>query len=370
MAAFRQIIFVLHGIGAHTDGWEREFVDPLHEAYDQYPELKKTPIDERFKFVALGYDALLREIVQTWADNAAIIGKFDADLGKTVASKLVGWLKDAGELKDNPVWTHGVDVLLYRGIRLVREHVCTKIAAMMLKEITAQHQQFGRSSWSVVAHSLGTAVIHGTLARLTTPNDGWPGALAFQPEYEQANVVAMVANVSKVLELKTKAEPYDAYGHDEDGGVRHTLAPGFPGQSGRACRYYLNLRHKLDPITLPKMFAPQQWPDPGALAAVPPRYQYIELEHVHQVNTHDFAHYIRNPKAHVPLFRALVSPEHISPDEFEKKKLAFPEFGPIGHDAAVMARQKLLDLMPAVSDDWIAIIKAWKGLADLAGLKP
>jgi len=367
--AFRQLVFLVHGIGVHQKDWEQEFTTAINQAYDQYPNLKEVPIDERFEFVALGYDQIFRELVETWANNAAIITNLGADLGQPVTTKLVKWLQNAGELKNNPVWTHAVDALLYRGIRLVREHVCTKIAAKMIEAITAQHKEHGRSLWSVVAHSLGTAVVHDTLARVMAPNATWPGKIAFSAENEQANVVLMVANVSKLLEIKTADEPYDAYGRMENGLLTPTVAPGFAGQPGRICRYYLNARHKLDPITLPKMFAPQQWPDEAALKAVPSRYQFIEVDHLHQANTHDFGHYLKHPKVHVPLLRALVSPAHIPEPEYQQKLAAFAEFGPLGHDAAVKLRQKLLDILPAVSDDWLILGALWADIAKATGVK-
>jgi hypothetical protein len=365
--AQKHVIFLLHGMGIHETGWEKEFITSISLAYSQYPVLSQVPIAERFKFVPITYDGIFRGLVNGWANNAAIIAKLDPNLG-SLAGKLTSWLAKAGTLKDNPVWTHAVDVLLYRGIRLVRERVCTNVAAQILTELRSYKK--APPTWSVIAHSLGTAVIHDTFARMTAPNEGWPGKLAFDPKNNQAAVIAMVANVSKVLEIKTVDEPYDAYGRFVDGKKRFTVAPGFAGHAGRICTYYINLRHKLDPFTVPSMFDPQNWPDAETQAAVPPRYQYYPLKHVHQANVHDFAHYLKNPEAHVPLLRALTSPDEIPEPDFEKAKNKFPVYGSIGEDAAIKLQQKLIGIAPALGDEWEIIGDLWAAFLKSTGVKP
>lgn len=351
----KHTIFLLHGMGNHTGDWAKEqgYLDAIKQVYGQYEILAKKPIEDRFEFVPVSYDHIFADIVKIWADNAKMISALAAETGAPVG-KLVNWLKGAGELNSNFAWSHAADVLLYRGFRLVREAVCTNVANQIITVVNKQHTEFGKSSWSVVAHSLGTAVIHDTLARIGAPNKDWPGNLAFSSTNEQAKVVMMVANVSKVLEVKTVDEPYDAYGQkDASGNFLTTVAPGFSGQLGRECLYYVNIRHKLDPFTIPKMFNPLDWPDHAAALAKPPRYVYNEVEHIHDANVHDFAHYFKHPDVHVPFFQRLITPDIISPEEYKEARDKFSNFGGLGDAAALKIRKKLLDNLPAGASDWV-----------------
>lgn len=360
----KQTIFLVHGMGNHPEGWAKNegFIDAITKAYNQYEYLAKTPIEQRFDFVPINYDNVFVNLVNTWASNAKMISALAGEVGAPQAiAKLTGWLEGAGELKGNFAWTHAADVLLYRGFRLVRERVCTSVANQIVSVVNKNRKQHADWNWSVIAHSLGTAVTHDTFARIGAPNQGWPGQLAYSAPNEQAQVVMMVANVSKVLEVKTDEEPYDAYGRrDNDGDLVTTLAPGYGGQKGRSCRYYVNVRHKLDPFTIPKMFNPLDWPDRDSLLAKPPRYVFNEIEHIHDANVHDFGHYFKNPDVHVPLFQRLLTPDAISPDEYQQAKDKFRKFGTLGEDAALAIRKKLLDSLPAGNSTWMDLGAIYK----------
>jgi pimeloyl-ACP methyl ester carboxylesterase len=342
------LVFLVHGMGVHNGAWSTPYVDAIEGAYDQYESLSSTPLKDRFQFVEITYDDIFQEIVTQWSDNATLISAAAAEVGAPV-SKLTDWLKGASKIDGNFQWTHAADVLLYRCFSLVRERVCVHVATQLVKAIDQQIKEDGVSRWSVIAHSLGTAVIHDTLARLWDPKATKPGGVTFSTSNEQAQLVAMIANVSRVLETP----PYDVY--------QSAVQPGRNAQAGRGCNYYLTARHLYDPFTIPSMFRPQMWPDENALLAKPPRYLYAEVDHIHDWNVHDFGHYLKNPKVHVPLLRRLTDETQISDAEYQHAVARFRTFGPLEDQAAIQIRQKLEGLLPAQSADWMAIGQIWKG---------
>lgn len=349
------LVFLVHGMGVHEDSWSTEFVDAIAAAYDQYPGLKGLPLKELFRFVPITYDDIFREIVKNWEDAAELIASASKETGASV-SKLTDWLKGASQLDGNFAWTHAADVLLYRGFVLVRERVCAHVAAQLVNAITQQIKDEGISRWSVIAHSLGTSVIHDTLARLWDTKAAMPGGIAFSTGNEQAQLVAMIANVSRVLET----EPYDAY--------ESCVKPGRLAQPGRGCNYFVNARHVYDPFTIPSMFRPQMWPDETTLLAKPARYVYAEVDHIHNWNVHDFGHYLKHPRVHVPLIRRLTDETLITDAQYEEALHRFRTFGTLDDEAAIRIRQKLEDALPAQSADWQLFGKLWrnftaKGLA-------
>lgn len=346
------VVFPLHGMGAQTDGWHKEFVDSISAAYDQYDFMsRKSLADRGIEFQPVNYDNIFREIVSTWADNAEIVSKVAGDTGAPIG-KLTDWLKGAGELNDNFKWSHAADVLLYRGFSLVRARVCVHVARQITGRIKKQIDDEGSSNWSLIAHSLGTAVAHDTLARLWKKDSTLPGDVAFSADNEQANLIMMVANVSRVLEVKTAAEPYDVF--------LSPVKPGRPGQEGRGCQYYFTPRHKLDPFTVPSMFNPQMWPDEAALQAQPPRYLYREIDHIHKWNVHEFSHYMANPRVHIPMFQRLFGTQVIEPQEEQLALAKFRQFGKLEDDVAIRIRQKLEDAQESQSETWTILGRIWR----------
>jgi len=345
------LVFLVHGMGIHETGWESKYIDALNAVYGRYGFLAKKKLTDRFTFVPIGYDDVFRETVANWALGATA---FEAEAQKAGLSstRLTSWLKGADAVDNNFKWTHAADVLMYKLFSLVRERVCVRVANQMVAALQEQIDKEGESRWSVMAHSLGTAVLHDTLARLWDKNSTLPGRDAFSACNTQAQVIAMIANVSRLLETKTDSEPYDTY--------ETPVMPGSVGQEGRGCMYYFNARHKLDPFTVPKMFDPQVWPDAQALLEEPPLYTHVEVEHVHQWNVHDIGHYLDHPDVHVPLLRLLTDPTSISDKEYAQARADFKPFGTLQTDAAVRVRQKLEDAMAAQSSDWLVLGKVWQ----------
>ncbi|MDO9075714.1 MAG: hypothetical protein Q7U73_20905 [Rubrivivax sp.] len=349
-------VFLLHGMGHHAEGWEAPYVAAIKLAYGQFPDLAARDIEQRVDFVTIHYDHIFREVLDAWANNAEIIAAASAQTGVPL-SKLTKWLAGAGELKDNFAWTHAADVLLYRAFSLVRNRVCTHVARQIVDRLQAESAG-GPVAWSAIGHSLGTAVLHDTLARLWNPHSQLPGAEAFAAHNAQAHLLMMVANVSRVLEVKTAAEPYDVF----DTAVK----PGFAGQSGRGCRYYLNARHRLDPFTVPKMFSPQMWPDEAALTARPPRYLSVEVDHIHQENVHDFAHYLLHPAVYVPMLRRLFGMQAVSDDDERDALARFRAFGPLQDQVAIELKTRLENILPSQAADWLELGKLRRAFDKLA----
>lgn len=305
------LLFLVHGMGAHPDGWEQPVVSKLAELYDRYEALSRKPIADRLSIVPIGYDAIFREILKEWAEANEEIGSKADELEAGQVSQLVSWLQQ-GDL-DDFAWSHAADVLLYRGFSLVRERVKVAVALAMARDIAVAIE--ADEPWSVLAHSLGTAITHDSLHALFTsaiPSADLP--TGFAPHQAQANVVCTLANVSRALQTVPPA--YDS-----------AVKPGPPGAGGRGCQLFLNFAHKLDPFLVPEPFDPIVWPDGKSTDEVFfPRIP--RLEHIHRVDVHSWLHYLEHPRVHIPLFRALTWKAAITQQEEAEALAAFPTIGP------------------------------------------
>ena len=223
------------------DSWSAEVQQVLRNAYERYPRLAANSFDSQFEIVMIHYDPIFQSIVARWQSDADAIGELAGDVVPSQVDTLVGWLQNAGG--SSFVWTHAADVLLYRLSATVRERVKIHVARQIVEAVAEQYDEHDQSRWSVIAHSLGTAVAHDALDMLATGDVPGVPISAFDPAIEQAQAIVMIANTSRVLE--TVADVYDS-----------VVQPGKAGQAGRNCLRFLNFRHFLDPVSYTHLTLP------------------------------------------------------------------------------------------------------------------
>lgn len=311
----KHVIFLVHGMGRYgtfkdgkykpdQEGWFDEAEKALAEIHDKF--VKDTlgegvAFKDRFKVVRIEYDSILDRFRHDWQLQAKEWGK----LGLTgLAADLRTFFQ--GNSDEAFLWTHVADVALYVA-PTVRAHVQARFSKLVfegLVEAAKEVQQEGDVlRWSVIAHSLGTAVTHDTLARLEKLADKDPTLSAV---WTPPRVVCMAANVARVLT-------------DDDLGVYgNELAPTGPDKPN----WYLNCNHQLDPFVRVDPFAPTAggWVAPGSayrdLSGLSEYYLVEEvaewlrdgedLDKFAAVVPHGFTHYMRQPRVAAVLWPCLL----------------------------------------------------------------
>ncbi len=344
-------IFLLHGMGNHFGrDWHTSMVDSLRQAYSQFPNsrLARVAFDDRFHVTPITYDGIFQQLLARWAQDADELGPMADAMNNDAVRELLDEVVQSPDPEGNFVWSHATDVIMFRAFRLVRERVTSLVATTIAQRVA---ELPSGTRWSVVAHSLGTAVTQQSLQKLFSGFAGDESTGPFSPVNEQAHAVAMIANVSRVLQTQPKA--YDSL-----------VCPGDPGQAGRGCLHYVNAVHELDPFTLIKRFDPVDWPDSSGAGG---RYSVRFADHFHRVNIHAFEHYIAHPSVHVALFRALTFPYAISDTDEEAAVEAFPTFSPemLSEGRGIRIRQKLEDHAPALGAAWEKFPAIWDLYQDL-----
>jgi len=333
----KHLIFLVHGMGEWQAGWSGDTQDLIRELYGRYPYLNSLPFDDRFKFVEVRYDQHFEERREQWkTEAAAVLSTMEAGgLESGVVSKLMDIVAAPGE--SNFLTTHVLDVLLYRFVPLVAEQVKVSVARQIVEAILAARS--GPVQWSVIAHSLGTAVTHDTLDGLY--NTAIPGLdmQTLTPADLKAQTIVMLANVSRVLQ--TKAKVYQS-------AVRPSLS-----LNGGACDYLVSVRHKWDPFPMPRPFEPtDDWPDMNTRQAG--RYHGIITNAIEEFNVHDRNHYLRNPRVHIPLFRTLTADFYIDGAQEQAAVRAFEEATPLSSVQTELDRLKTL--MSGENAGWAEIV--------------
>lgn len=349
----KHLLLFVHGMGKPDAHFYEAGLKVLKAAFMQYPLLKENfSFDEQFEAMPIVYDNEFEQLRSRWRDDvdaikdtlARDIDDRDAD-AKASVDKQIEELHDlAGSGPDNFFNTAAMDVLLYRFFRTVRMNVNIQVSNQIAQRIQGDGPDL--PDWSVLAHSLGTAVVHNTLNAMYSTS--FPNGATLRVQDTRPDVVMMIANVSRVLQLPS---------------VPVLCSRVKPGSvlSGRCCRVYLNARHRLDPFMKPKPFDPDAWPDPVFFN----NGQYQRLQPSHFVmdklaGVHDLDHYLLNPRVHVPLFKSLLGDDFIPDGDFRKAKERFDAETASNNTADL--RERLEKLQASLPDNWRAFLTILKKL--------
>jgi hypothetical protein len=349
------ILFFVHGMGEHDDKWHLPGLAQLKASFASYETLRHRAFDDVFTSIPIVYDDILKTSRERAnADFVAFRTAVLADIGNddATSSALGKELDKYHDLiggSDNFVWTHILDVILYRFSNSMRMGIDVSVAEQIIRGLN-EHDHV---TWSILAHSLGTSVTHNSLNSLY--NTGFPNApngpiAPLSPIESRCNTLAMIANVSRVLQ-RTGAKVYET-----------CVKPG-SASAGRLCSFYLNARHKLDPFTIPKPFDPDLWPDPATFSTQ--RYQHIRPSHIHFENTdlprvHAFDHYLCNPRVHVPLYRSILGRNIVIDEEYRLAKATFDS--EIRSNTLDKARSALEGRLGSPTGNWRSLLAAIKRL--------
>jgi len=338
----KHVLFFVHGMGSYVNAsgtpnhsWSKAAVKALKEKYNEYAILKLAPFDDRFDIVHINYDTEFHKLLKRWDDEGQTI-LASGDASGSEVTKLLAWLQGGSQLDDNFAWTHVSDVILYGFFSLVRQRIKIHVANQF-RNALAPNADGAVTSWSVIAHSLGTIVTHDVLHALdsTTPNQA--GVSILDSMVPSANVVAMIANITKIME-----NDVDVY--------ESLVVPSSAVQMQSACFSYLSCINQFDPFVIPDPFDPAGH-TPWDVALANETFLDIETENVHELNVHAFANYIINPAVHIPLLERLCGLGSILPNE---KQAAFDNFVNIPDETV----EEAFDLLIEEFEDaeWIELI--------------
>jgi len=337
-------LIIVHGMGEHTEASVKEEVNNAFKTvFSRYDSLKsKNPLEE-IEVSVFAYNQYFQNYRQAIADrnNNDIVTAL-----QEVANNFGGLLQEAAHeiakldesiTQDNMFSTHCLDVILYR-FSLMAEPIQLDLAVKIATEVATK----GGSNVHVLGHSLGTSLLHDTLARLYGPE---PMKEKLSIDSDKLSCVHMVANVSRLLQSFRKAG---------DSEVRPAVG---------CCTNFVQYRHKLDPIPQIKPFTPTNdgvwvshkvWED---------NYQLVEPSAVTSANVHALGHYLLDPEVHLPLLRTVMG-FHPIPAERKAAQDAFNGTTMAGKAKALQQTVEDLDLSGQSVNNLLVAAKALKDLVN------
>lgn len=341
----KHVIFLVHGMGDFAKGWSDDIQQQIAAAYSTYNIAKFIPFKDHFQFEEINYNERFDKLRKQWRDDSAAVGALlkEGGLETSAVNKLTSVAAAAGA-EDQFLSSHVLDVVLYRFVPTLAEASRNTVAKRIMDTLAAA-PALDQPTWSVVAHSLGTAVAHDALHALFTQTVNGQ-TLAGKAK---AHLVMMVANVSRLLE-EAKVDVY-----------KSAVRPGGANTDG-VCGHYINARHEWDPIPIPKAFRPlDDWPD--VVTRAEKRYVQVAINAFQHKNIHGFEHYLSNPRVHIALFRKLVPMETvISEEEADAAFKKYEASTPFGQFEQL--QQSIKKFQIAEEASWKDIIAAFQGFFD------
>jgi hypothetical protein len=294
MPAKKPVVVVVHGMGEHAAGaFKDEFTDAANVALNRYKGFKTKKIESLVDIEEINYDGFFNEMRQKMAQNASpiavrlnSINSLSAlSWGPELVLKLASVEAQLG--KADFLYTHLLDVVFYATL------LGGKVRVDAAKKLTDIMKAHTGQEIHIIAHSLGTAVMHDTLALLYRPDfniaDDIPD---LSVSVHRLSSVWMVSNVSDLVNSVT--------------GLTNPLASTDKPTPEGCTKFMINVRHELDPFTWIRRFDPKNdgsWIPAEYYDAA---YLNVETSVIRKVNTHDFSEYIENPRVALPLLRLLI----------------------------------------------------------------
>ena len=270
-----KIVILVHGMGTHAVGETRSaFTKALLDRASACGVDISSRLEE-VEVVEFNYSGYFDAIRTQFSDNATARAQgFGYLSGSGFDEKLITQLNDfeVNMGKDEFFYTHWLDVILYGTL-----YFGEKVRRDFIEFFERIRKEHGHQNIHIVCHSLGTAVVHDSLAKFyraeSNPFDDIPDV-----SLGNFNVASIwtIANVSRLVNLLNGlADPHHS-----------TVKTGADGCTSS----FLNVLNEYDPFTWFKRYNRQMT---GGVT--------FSSSAIRQANMHDLYEYITEPK----VFRAI-----------------------------------------------------------------
>ena len=337
-----QLLILVHGIGEHADDWADAPDGPkarLNKVAKRYKKFQTgAPFTDRLTVRHIAYDRCFADQRDKWLADSTKLESWAQTAGRPLP-KVVDWLQDTLPRNEKAakefLWSAAIDAVLYRGFNLVRDHVRATVMSQLvgiLKDVGGTESL----DVTIVAHSLGTAVMHDVLDQLG--NGVLPPEVAdvesFRPDRWKFSNLFMMADVC--LLGPSALRDIDAFASI----VRPAKAG---GSITGYCRRFFEVWHRYDPIAIAAPFRPGDW-GRGYVPSGP-------LTQFRQANVHGYTHYLDHPLVHIPLMQYALADEVIDDDEAQAAIADYPDVVSTQCDAQIEAIKAKAKTFTALGTD-------------------
>ena len=329
--AVKNVIVFIHGIGKHDSGWsstgDASPVEQLKKASQHYTDVfpPDNPLENSVVFEEVRYDDTFETVRGQWHDlaNNLLQAGFDGATATSVQAlkdRMPGIIQEIADATDPEkfIATHAMDAFAYKFLPLIKNIVRYSVAAQ-LAGIAAKHLKPNIDddpTYTIVAHSLGTAVAYDAIDLLGRTNwlkgvntitdenlaqqidqDGFDRAKQRYGNnpFSSKGIWAwrglmMISNVSTLFCRHPRPRSVEARVRPKTSG----------GSNGQSVEFYINVDHLFDPVAkLDAFSAERTWPTAKQNGFA---LDKVDVKHFYDKNIHGFGHYIMHPGVHSRVF--------------------------------------------------------------------
>jgi hypothetical protein len=281
-----KVLFLLHGIGKHDEHWSDQVRDRLINTATELPDDLTSGFSRQklvdalsdVHFVELRYDELYQQKVADWIKQGGDVLQLMPAGAMERVEGILGSKQSAEDFAKNNL----TDLLLYHAMPEFRQFTRKHIGLQIEKAIAQYGMASDQARYYLLAHSMGTAVAHDTLAQLSTtagsPLQG--GLIKLDALFQLANTSAL---------LKTDYDPRTS-------AVRLYADPNHPN----CISAYVDAAHAYDPVAQVGSFR-------SAMDGTEnfSRYDFVSVKKILALNIHDIDHYLQFPAVYMIIYRLL-----------------------------------------------------------------
>lgn len=308
MAQAPHHVYFVHGIGQHSKNWiddkepsgpGRSLREELEGAWKLYQDNDRFgAFADQLDLVPLSYDHVFDALYAQWEAEVATLRTHLAAFPDAAAE--LDPLVRIAEAPANGTadaaffYTHVLDLLWYWGNSLIQGKIVADVAEQLLTAISEHYGKPGHT-FSIVAHSMGTSVVHKVLQALWT-----------QPEYdgrlEAGRSLSAVLKFRLLMQISNTSFVLSA---DATGHYRTLVKPSSIANRG-VCATMANVSNQFDLISETVPFDPprDEWLD--AHSQIDDCYLDILTRRLTAPNVHAITHYFQNPLVHQPFFERVL----------------------------------------------------------------
>lgn len=298
-------LLVLHGMGSHSaEQVKQTVIDAANSALHRYKRFNNIKFEDEVSVVGIGYDDIFEQERKRLVSNNQSVSdylKTNNEIDKDFIQKIVDLETAIG--KDSFLTTHALDVIFY--LTLKGEEVRLRV----IREIADAWKNRRNEDMHILAHSLGTSVLHDTLYKAYT---GGIDGHRLDVINHKFNSLWMMANVSN---LTYKLSPFGINFNPFESIVR-------PSSVDDGCvEEFYNYWHALDPFTLFNRFEPKNDESWISSPVYDELYNSKEIETIGStLNPHDLTEYIVNPYVSYRFLKRVMPADVFDPsfDEVQK----------------------------------------------------
>lgn len=355
----KKYVLCVHGIGKHTNDWIAtpddgiSFKDNLSKIWDIYAKSNsRNTFDNEVELIPIHYDDEIVKIFTEWVKNADKV-KAELQTAPTILDQ-VDWFVDAldkasaANADDDFRFTHLMDLILFAGIQSIQDRLVVYVGKQIADHINKIRAGGKPAEISLIAHSMGTAMMHKVIQDLFTESAQTAfGTQTLRGDFKFKNIT-MVANCGFALSRERKSF--------YSGVVRPSITAG-----EGCCTTWINVGHRLDPVARFMPFDPHsepKWLDP--FIAAKGWYSNITLNSISSRNIHSLNHYFRDPELHIRFLNLAFDFDYIDDQKLKDAINTFQQSTFQGQLKSLKVKLEQLDVTNKTSfKDFIVSLEAF-----------